>query len=161
LTPLFSPQIKQKYPQKIQKWSHRFSPQKIQKSPHKRLQIQKRFVNYEFFVVFLGLFFVLLGGLLYYSGKFCFIWGIIVIFEILFVFFGGKNGGAIFVIFGFFFVFFGGIFVFFWGKKSGGIFVFSGGIFVFSGLVFNMIHIKFYFINISDNVVYAKIENFS
>jgi hypothetical protein len=56
-------------------------------------------------------------------GKFCFIWGIFVLFEILFVFFGGKNGGAIFV----FFVFFGGIFVFFGGKKSGGIFVFFGG----------------------------------
>jgi hypothetical protein len=61
-----------------------------------------------------------LGGFLYYLGKFCFIWGIIVLFEILFVFFGGKNGGAIFVFFGLFFVFFGGIFVFFWGKKKWG-----------------------------------------
>jgi hypothetical protein len=67
-------------------------------------------------------------------GKFCFIWGVIVLFEILFVFFGGifvffrkKNGGTIFVFFWVFFVFFGGIFVFFGEKKSGGIFVFFGG----------------------------------
>jgi hypothetical protein len=69
-----------------------------------------------------------LGGFLNYLGKFCFIWGIIVLFEILFVFLGGifvffwgKYGGAIFVFFGVFFVFFGGIFVFFGENKSGGI----------------------------------------
>jgi hypothetical protein len=101
-----------------------------------------------------------LGLFLFFGGDFCIIWENFVLFGRLlyylrsflcclggiFVFFGGKNGGAIFeffvfffVFFRFFFVFFGGIFVFFGEKKSGGIFVFFGGIFVFSGLVFNMI----------------------
>jgi hypothetical protein len=55
---------------------------------------------------------------LYFGDYFCFFGGI-------FVFFGWKNGGAIFVFFGFFFCIFWVDFCFFGGKKIGGI---CGGI---------------------------------
>jgi hypothetical protein len=81
-----------------------------------------------------------LGLFLFFWGDFCIIWenfvlfgGIIELFEILFVFFGGGKRWGHFCIFCFFFVFFGGIFIFFGGKISGGIFVFFGGIFYLVG----------------------------
>jgi hypothetical protein len=46
-----------------------------------------------------------------------------VFFGGIFVFFGGKNGGVIFVFFGFFFVFFGE-FLFFLGEKKVGEFLY-------------------------------------